>query len=170
MKRKIISEKVNAQFVEIKKEKKKEEQSLDNELEQNDSDFVDFSTGNRTAPVLSPSNTESQTIEQQLANVPGNRNADNNNIKYEAAKVYNMPDYGSRQEHEQKVEVSRPVAPVLAETRTLNLQQQQRDFQQQWERNEQAEQRNYHERIHPVAEEERRMPFSRREERRKKVL
>lgn len=154
-KAKIVNEKINTKFKEIKKEPVKEEE-LEEEVEE---DEEDLSVSIRTAPVLQSSN-QSQTIEQQVANVPTPRaeeRKDRRNYE-EFSKVYNMPDYAGSKiyETEEQMQQQRVMAgripspigemPVLRQLRQQDFSypdgrtpRQQEDVVKQYEQKRQQE-------------------------------
>jgi len=166
---KVLKEKTHTEFSEIKSEKKQE--NLEEEVEeQNHESFVDFSVSKRTAPVL-----EAQRINQEtsfpFSNAQQRRTDDNKSDVYEAAKVYNMPNYGSKYDNEEKkVDVRRSTEPGLGRGSVSlnNLGSQSR--QNTWQQPEQREISRQYE-VKPASfAEDRRLPFSRAETKRRQQI
>lgn len=170
---KIIRERVNTPFQEVKTEKKKPEK-LEEEIEQDN-----FSNNNSfrsnveiTAPVLQSSNITQQTTQQRARN-ENNQNSNTNpneNTNYQTG-VYNMPDYGNNAER--RVQIQRTnTQPGIREERNIDLARTQQTFREQWGGREFTDPtKKYQEPIRPIEQEERRLPFSRTETvRRKRIM
>lgn len=166
---KIVKEKINAPFVEIKKEKTKidEEETLDDKLSHEDQGFVDFSpTGRVDAPVLRADNSSQQTMESQLENVPARTNS-----QPDEGKMYSTADYSSNVKYDTtnqpKVEIKRFQGPSMPEQDFGLVQAPMRSA---WTSNQpQQDVQKYNETIKPHVEEERRMPFRRGETRKRPI-
>ena len=87
----IISERTETEFKEIKKEKQEQEESLEEETEEFEMPELEFSTGSSN-----PTLQATENLEQALGNVPAQetkRAAATEEVAIYEADVYNMPDY-----------------------------------------------------------------------------
>ena len=173
---KIISERVNQQFKEIEKESDEEEkESLEEEIEEagRGEEAENFSSGGRIAPVLQTSTAGTEPIEKTIENAPPTKREGEDEIKYSRTR-YEMSGYdrGYEPDKQPRVEIKRAGESRLHEP-ALNLNQFAQKTQQEWDFRDRektgSEARKYQE-VKRALEEERRTPFSRREERKRKVF
>lgn len=179
MAERIISEKVNKPFEEVKEDSEEEneeveeqEESLEEEItpDEFNSEFVDFSS-DVIAPVLQPTETgNEEQLESELRDIPipNTRESDR-----EHGIIYNMPDYVASEEQREEdrkkqiMERERPSeirdisSPMLERERNF-------DFREFGERNlspEEEARRNveeYHEIPKEEFEKREKLPFDRR--------
>ena len=167
---KIISERVNTPFKEIKKEEPEEEEEEQFEEDFNDSFDFQETSSRRAAPVLEKTSNSQETIEDTLRNTPSAANEKKENVDYVAnMPKYSNEDYEARERQEnRRVEIrefSLTSQGRAREQGIINPRQMQRQEENQ---NQEQEERRYQE-IKLQSEEERRMPL-RRERRRERIL
>lgn len=184
---KIIREFIETPFKEIKKEEG--EESLEREIEGRESEeaenfesFIDSSSGRREAPVLQAAEGQEAGVEQTVTNAPATAARKE---EEGGTGVYNMPEYesnyenmerqrGERQSREGQRFNIRNESEFSSSRDTLDLNQFGQRASETWafddrERLE-REAKKYQEVRGVEATEERRMPFSRGERKRERVL
>jgi len=183
MAEKIVSERINVPFEEIKEdeEETEDEQEEDNEENENEDEknleesivpeepdsFIDFTT-ETVIPTLQASEIVDTTanqepLEQELRNIPAQRQERTER----AYEVTNMPDYGREYERQQeeaeqrKIEI-RDTRRILDREEMISPLRPQETMAREREREEKTVMDYKQARI--TAEEERRLPFRRRRE------
>lgn len=137
---KIISEKINTPFKEIKKDKKDDnkEEDEEQEIDNFEEGYEDISSGRRVTPVLQESGAR-QSVEARVANAPSVPESRKDGRNYEEiTNVYNMPDYGGSKNYEnersmeqEKLGIGRSFNP-LDDGQSMNSRERQERFLQNY--------------------------------------